>query len=464
LSKNTRIVIATHNKHKVAEICAILNIPGCEFICLDDLGITEAPEEDASTFLGNARIKARFAHQKTGLPSLADDSGLEVDALDGAPGVFSARYAGVQASDVDNNAKLLEELGDLPAEMRTARFICAVVLIDQEGNEMVAVGSTAGRIGFEPRGSNGFGYDPLFLVKSYDYERTMAQLDASVKNTLSHRFKALSILREGLALELSKASSGTLPAAPNATDVETSTEPVSGSHAGCSHGGSIGSPTKKPVEIVVFDFDGTLIDASSPVKLISRLNRDRIMTRRSVGLSLVWGVKYKLGLRRDQIKPRRYVFASFKDFHASDANAIMKNLYHEELRNCLRPEALAALEEHRAQERHIVVVSASFEPIIRELCADLDIEDFLCTRMEISDGSYTGETLGMPPEGIEKLTQLTQWANDKFGVDGWIVTHAYGDHHSDVHVMETAQHPIAIDPDRKLERVAKKRGWQTPKW
>jgi len=416
-----RIVVATHNKHKAEEIQAILDIPGWELVCLDELGITEEPVEDADSFAGNALIKARFAHRATGLASLADDSGIVVDALDGAPGVFSARYAGPGASDADNNAKLLVALKGVPEAERAAHFKSAVAFVDEDGTETVAEGSVHGSIGFELKGSNGFGYDPLFYLKAYDYRCTMAELEAEEKNTLSHRYQALSRLRESLS-----------PAAP--------------------------------AEIVAFDFDGTLIAASSPVKLIGRLNRDRIMPKRNVLRSLVWGIWYKLGIERDQRKPRRYLFSSFKKSHASDANAIMKNLYTEELRNYLRPQALAALEEHRAKGRHLIVVSASFEPIIEELCKELNIKDFICTRMEVIDGSYTGETLTQPPESVQKLVQFTEWANAKFGIGGWVLTHAYGDHHSDVPLIETALHPVAIDPDKKLEALAKERGWEIHLW
>jgi len=425
MKQTRRIVVATHNKHKVEEIRAILDIPGWELISLGELGIDEEPIEDADTFIGNARIKARFAHEKTGLAALADDSGLAVDALDGAPGVFSARYAGPDASDGDNNAKLLVALKGVPEVERTAHFHCAVVFINEDGTETVAEGSAAGRIGFEQKGTNGFGYDPLFCLETYHYQRTMAELDATEKNTLSHRFKALLQLKETLSLS------------------------------------SLNSPLS---EIVAFDFDGTLIATSSPVKLIGRLNRDRIMPRINVLRSLVWGIWYKLGVERDQRKPRRYLFSSFKNSHASDANAIMRNLYTEELRNYLRPQALAALKAHRALGRHIIVVSASFEPIIEELCEELGIEDFICTRMEIVDGSYTGETLTEPPESTQKLLQFTQWANARFGTGGWVLTHAYGDHHSDVPLIETALHPIAIDPDKKLDAIAKKRGWEIHEW
>ncbi len=150
-------------------------------------------------FLGNARIKARAAHEASGGKAvLADDSGLEVDALDGAPGVYSARYAGEDATDADNNAKLLSALADVPDHDRTARFVCTLVLIDEDGSETVARGTVEGRIGHEERGSNGFGYDPLFLPDVFADGRTLAEALPEEKNAVSHRGNALRELRSKL--------------------------------------------------------------------------------------------------------------------------------------------------------------------------------------------------------------------------------------------------------------------------
>ncbi len=193
------VVLATNNAHKVAEIATALDFPGWEFRTLRELGIESDPAEDADTFEGNARIKARAAHEASGGKAvLADDSGLEVDALDGAPGVYSARYAGEDATDADNNAKLLSSLSDVPDRDRTARFVCALVLIDEDGSETVARGTVEGRIGHEERGSNGFGYDPLFLPDVFAGGRTLAEALPEEKNAVSHRGNALRELRSNL--------------------------------------------------------------------------------------------------------------------------------------------------------------------------------------------------------------------------------------------------------------------------
>lgn len=193
------VVVATNNAHKAEEIAGALDFPGWEFRTLRDLGIASDPVEDADTFEGNARIKARAAHEASGgRAALADDSGLIVDALDGAPGVYSARYAGEQASDDDNNAKLLAALEGFPDDERTARFVCTLVFIDEDGTETVARGVVEGRIGRMRRGSDGFGYDPLFFPDEWGGELTFAQASREQKVAVSHRGNALRALRESL--------------------------------------------------------------------------------------------------------------------------------------------------------------------------------------------------------------------------------------------------------------------------
>ena len=190
------VVIASNNAHKAREIAEALDFPGWEFRTLRDLGIASDPEEDADTFEGNARIKARAAREASGGRAvLADDSGLVVDALDGAPGVRSARYAGEDATDAANNAKLLDELADVPDAQRTARFMCTLVFIDEDGSEEVAHGVVEGRIGHAERGEHGFGYDPFFLPDVFGGERTLAEALPQEKNAVSHRGNALRALR-----------------------------------------------------------------------------------------------------------------------------------------------------------------------------------------------------------------------------------------------------------------------------
>jgi XTP/dITP diphosphohydrolase len=190
------VVVATGNAHKVTEIEAILSpvMEGMRFVALGQLGNFPDPVEDGQTFHDNAVIKARAALDETGLHmAVADDSGLCVDALDGAPGIFSARYAGEHGNDAANNEKLLRELGGVPAERRRARFHSSVVLVqrDEDGEEVIGgEGDCEGMVGFSPRGDNGFGYDPLFHPDDTP-GKTMAELTPEQKNAISHRFHAL---------------------------------------------------------------------------------------------------------------------------------------------------------------------------------------------------------------------------------------------------------------------------------
>ncbi len=185
------VVIATNNEHKLEEISRMLApVTGWHFVSLGSCGDFPEPVEDADNFEGNARIKALAACKNTGLAALADDSGLEVDALDGAPGVFSSRFAGEDASDADNNAKLLKLLVDVPEEQRTARFVCTLVFVDTDGSELVARGTCEGKIGYEERGMNGFGYDPLFVSDDCD-GLTTAEVAPEKKDAISHRGEAL---------------------------------------------------------------------------------------------------------------------------------------------------------------------------------------------------------------------------------------------------------------------------------
>ncbi len=194
-----RVVVATGNPHKLREIGEILApaLPGVEFVSVRELGDFPEPEEDGETFIENALIKARAAAEETGLPAVADDSGLDVDALGGEPGVRSARWAGVHGDDLANNEKLMARMAEVPEEARTARFRSAVCLVTPEGEEVVAEGACEGMVGYEPRGTGGFGYDPLFWPADTPGQ-TMAELTPEQKNAISHRFHALSALAEKL--------------------------------------------------------------------------------------------------------------------------------------------------------------------------------------------------------------------------------------------------------------------------
>lgn len=193
-----KVLLATGNRKKAAEIVAILGGEGnhgLEFASLADFPNLPPVIEDGTTFLENARKKARAAAAATGLPTIGEDSGLEVDALGGAPGIFSARYAGERATDRENNEKLLREMRGIPQGKRGARYRCVAVLAFPDGREEVAEGACEGEIAFAPKGSGGFGYDPIFLLPS---GRMMAELSPPEKDAISHRGKALRKTREKL--------------------------------------------------------------------------------------------------------------------------------------------------------------------------------------------------------------------------------------------------------------------------
>lgn len=202
LDPKRTIVVATGNMHKLTEIEAILSgvLPDVRFVALGQLGDFEDPEENGTTFLENAIIKAQAAVEVTGLAAIADDSGLVVDALNGEPGVYSARYAGVHGDDAANNAKLLANMDGVADADRTARFMSVVALIDAEGFVLAGTGSCEGVIGHEGRGEFGFGYDPLFLPSDTP-GKTMAELTPDKKNAISHRFHALLDLSSKLSAE-----------------------------------------------------------------------------------------------------------------------------------------------------------------------------------------------------------------------------------------------------------------------
>ena len=193
------LLVATTNNGKFAEIQAFLEHLPIRIISLSDLQDPPAVAEDGQSFEENALKKARTLAEWSGYRTLADDSGLEVDALNGKPGILSARFSGVEGDDAANNSKLLEELSEVPEEKRTARFVCALALCaptSLSGKQCIARGSCEGLIGFAAKGKNGFGYDPLFFFPPLN--RTFGEIDQQTKITISHRGKALKNLVEVL--------------------------------------------------------------------------------------------------------------------------------------------------------------------------------------------------------------------------------------------------------------------------
>ena len=194
-----KLVLASGNKGKLAELNRILEPKSIQVIAQSEFKIPDA-DETGLTFIENAIIKARHAAKLSGLPALADDSGLEVDALKGAPGIYSARFSGSNATDTDNNNKLLQELVDVPEEQRTARFHCVLALMKHENDPtpLICHGVWEGRILLRPSGDNGFGYDPLFFA--FDQQCASANLAPATKNKVSHRGQAMVQLIQQLEL------------------------------------------------------------------------------------------------------------------------------------------------------------------------------------------------------------------------------------------------------------------------
>ena len=190
MEKPARLILASNNAHKLEEIRAILGDSFEEILSLREAGIEHETVEDGQTFLENAEKKAREIAELSGCCALADDSGLCVDALGGAPGIYSARFSGVHGDDAANNRLLLEKLQGV--ENRAAHFTCAMVLVYPDGREISAEGYFYGQIGYEQKGSNGFGYDPLFYIPEFGC--TSAELSPEEKNAISHRGSALRTL------------------------------------------------------------------------------------------------------------------------------------------------------------------------------------------------------------------------------------------------------------------------------
>ena len=192
-----KIVFATTNAEKIKEIKEILADFDVEVASMKEMNITADIEENGATFEENSLIKARAVSKLTGLPALADDSGLEVDYLNGEPGIYSARYLGRDTDYDYKNNYIIDKLKEAKGEERSARFVCVISLVLPDGREFVKKGVMEGRIGYEIKGENGFGYDPIFYLP--EYGKTSAEISAEEKNKISHRGKALSAMKELIA-------------------------------------------------------------------------------------------------------------------------------------------------------------------------------------------------------------------------------------------------------------------------
>ncbi|CAN5823760.1 XTP/dITP diphosphatase [soil metagenome] len=199
MNERRSLLIATGSAHKLAELRGLLDLPTSDFVSLADVGLTDSAVEDGTTFQQNAEIKALHYGRLAGLVTLADDSGLEVDALEGRPGIYTRRYAGPHATDEQNNERLLAELAELGVapDQRTARYRCALVLVENGEVTEITHGTFEGRIALAPRGTGGFGYDPIFEPQAEPLGgRTVGELSTSEKKAVSHRAQAARAMRE----------------------------------------------------------------------------------------------------------------------------------------------------------------------------------------------------------------------------------------------------------------------------
>lgn len=225
------------------------------------------------------------------------------------------------------------------------------------------------------------------------------------------------------------------------------------------------SQPDSPVQLAVYDFDGTSITGNSPVMLVRYLLRNRRL-RLTAGLRIgLWALRYKLRLPQNESWVRSQVFKAFAGEPKSEVDAYLSHFYDEEVASCFREQAEQSMRAHTQAGRTVVVVSASWEPIVKRAQQNHSFDLQTSTRMHVdAAGRYTRQVEGLPVEGAEKVAALTRLADKTFGPGGWVVTHAYGDHHSDLPLLRMADHPYAVTPDNPLEREAKRQGWPILDW
>ena len=229
--------------------------------------------------------------------------------------------------------------------------------------------------------------------------------------------------------------------------------------------GRDGAAPGEPVRLAVFDFDGTSIDGNSPVLLVSYLMGKKMLKKRVIARILLWAAAYKFRLPQNESWVRGLVFTAFEGKPAREVDAFLAEFYDERIAPLFRPEADAAMRAHATAGDVVVVISATFEPIILRASERHPFENQISTRMRVAaDGTYTRQVEGLPVEGEEKLAALRRFGDARFGSGGWRLAHAYGDHHSDRAVLAAAEHAHAVSPDRPLSRTARARGWEVLDW
>lgn len=225
------------------------------------------------------------------------------------------------------------------------------------------------------------------------------------------------------------------------------------------------SVSHTPVELVLYDFDGTCIRGNSPVLLVRYLLfRGKLNFFRALGIGF-WAIAYKLRLPQNESWVRSQVFTAFSGQTESEVDDYLMRFYDNVIADRIRPSAIESMNEHREAGRVVVIVSATWEAIVRRAMDFQPIDHAVCTCMEVDEaGCYTRTVKGLPVEGAEKVSALRRYADAVFGKGSWMVSYAYGDHHSDVPMLEMAENPVAVTPDSTLTREAHRRGWQIAQW
>ncbi len=218
------------------------------------------------------------------------------------------------------------------------------------------------------------------------------------------------------------------------------------------------------VRVAAFDLDGTIIDGESPLKLTTSLLRHRQLPVHKGFLMGIWGIRYRLRLPQVESTPRELLFSALTEPTVDEVDAEIMEIFNRRIRKRIRPGALREIERCRADGMKLILASASFKPITTTIVEELGFDGQVSTIMEEKDNHYTGRVVGVPVQGREKLRLLVQLCNDMFGPGNWVLEHAYSDHYSDIPMLEHAHEVTVVDPDKKLARVAKKRGWKIVDW
>lgn len=218
------------------------------------------------------------------------------------------------------------------------------------------------------------------------------------------------------------------------------------------------------VRVAAFDLDGTIIDGESPLKLTTSLLRHRHLPIHKAFLMGIWGIRYRLRLPLVESTPRELLFSALTEPTVEEVDAEIMDVFERRIRKRIRPGAVREIERCREDGMKIVLASASFKPITTTIVEEFGFDGQVSTIMEEKDGHYTGRVVGVPVQGREKLRLLVQLCNDMFGPGNWVLERAYSDHYSDIPMLEHAHEVTVVDPDKKLERIAKRRGWEIVDW